>query len=1044
MQKNSTPRLSLFISLLFVSSFLISQTTAYRAVENEHYWQNRTHNSDYWQQDVHYTIKAEIDKDKETISCSEYTLVYYNNSPDTLDKVYFHLFQNAFTPHSHMHDLYENNDWNIEFGEKEAKGLGTQIENLKINNKEVKTTLDNTILNATLNAPLLPQDSIVITCSFTTYFDNGTLRRRMKEFQSTNGNKHFDGVHWYPSIAVYDRKFGWTTEQHLDKEFYHNFGQFDIELNFPNEYIVDATGTLLNPEEVFQDSLREQIDIKHFATKGEHSFTIKAIDDSTKTWKYHAINVHNFAFTADPTYRIGEIEWNGIKVVTLAQEKNAYKWQKSGEFTKEVIRIYSEDFGMYAWPKIIVADAQDGMEYPMLTLDGGGFPSHRGLLAHEVGHMWFYGMIGSNETYRAFMDEGFTQFLTVWSMDKIIGETYPKSTSGYKHVKKHKTPNNNRYDKLYYPYLTYTWEGVDHQLNTHSSDFNGAVRHNGGYGLVYFKTGVMLYNLRYVLGEQLFEDAMKNYFDTWKMRHPYPEDFRNTIIAFTKVDLNWFFDQWLETTKYIDYSIKKVKKNTATSHTITFERIGEMQMPIDFTVYTKSGDTLQYHIPNTWFQKETEATILPKWYGWGNIHRTYEVTLDDIEIKNIEIDPAKYLADIDLSNNRWKNADIIAFDHRVPNKSNWFNKEIYWRPDVWYNKVDGIQLGLHLESNYMQRKHKTTFDLWANTQSFDQSIYTTSSTLTRPVAFKITNFNFLKPFNYRVRHSETLQYIAGVFKSNIAVSKDFRKQGIRNPNYTKVTLSHTTLYDENVSRANEYAIYDNAWGNKRNHYIELQYHKHKGYSDEKKDLKILLHTPGVLGEYDYSFVQMSFLNKTTLKYFDVNARLFTRLGNSFSGDMPNESQLGISGASIEDMYNYKFTRASGTLPTDVMDYFHLGGGLNMRGFSDMMTVDGTYLTAISGSSANIELDFTRVFKPHRTYRKRFYFNTYAFTDVGVYHNGTFSEQMTDMGLGFSATWRHKFLRINPITLRIEYPMVVRYGDTDVSNQQMIIGLGKVF
>lgn len=118
--------------------------------------------------------------------------------------------------------------------------------------------------------------------------------------------------------------------------------------------------------------------------------------------------------------------WNGIRVVAIAQEPNAAGWQLSAYFTANVIKVYSQDFGMYAWPKIVVADAKDGMEYSMLTLDNGTYPQHQNLLAHEVGHMWFYGMVGTNETYRAMMDEGFTQFLTVWAMDKIVGEKEPE------------------------------------------------------------------------------------------------------------------------------------------------------------------------------------------------------------------------------------------------------------------------------------------------------------------------------------------------------------------------------------------------------------------------------------------------------------------------------------------------------------------------------------------------------------------------------------------------------------------------------------------
>ena len=1030
---------SLFIYFLFFTVLVgFGQQIDYRSAENDMYWANRPHNAEYWQQDVHYTIKAQIDKETEQIKSSEYRLVYFNNSPDTLDQLFFHLFQNSFTPGSHMHDLYTNNDWFIEFGKYEAQGLGTKVENLKVDGEEVKTKLDFSILNVQLNKRLMPGDSLVVTCDFTTYFDHGTFRRRMKTFEVSEQQKHFDGVHWYPSIAVYDRKFGWTTEQHLDKEFYHNFGQFDVELTFPNEYIVEATGHLLNQSEVLPDSVRKRIDLSYEAPLEEDStYIIRPVKDSTKTWKYKAINVHNFAFTADPSYRIGELEWKGIKVITLARKENAKNWQESGEFTRQVIETYSTDFGMYAWPKIIIADANDGMEYPMLTLDAGSFPSHRGLLAHEVGHMWFYGMVGSNETYRAFMDEGFTQFLTVWSMDKIVGEDLPASSAGYKQLQQFKKTNNTRYGRLYYPYIAYVWEGVDHTLNTHSSDFNGAVRHDGSYGLVYYKTGVMLYNLCYVLGDDLFLDAMKYYFAKWKMKHPYPEDFRQSIIEYTKVDLNWFFDQWLETTKYIDYTIKKAKQLDDSTYTIEFERKGEMQMPIDFTVYTKAGDTLNYHIPNTWFEKQTSAEILPMWYGWGNIHKTHSVQISCSEIAAIEIDPEHYLADIDLSNNTWHGAPKFVIDHRVPNKPNWHAAEKFIRPDAWYNGVDGVQLGVHLEGNYFSRKHNYSLDLWGNTTLLKQIDEKGS----RPISFKFKNKGYLKPFDYRVRAEQEIAYMGGVFKTKFTLNKDFRKQGIRNPDYTKVSLSHSTLTMDLHKTA--YQLYDSSWSKQQNNFIELEILKHRDFSDGTRDFLLTLRTPGLFSEYDFSFLQGSYLYKTEMKRIDFNVRFFGRMAYSFSQQVPLESQLGVTGASAEEMFDNKYTRAYGTVPPALLDNMHLSGGMNLRGFGAVLN-KGQYTSTLSGAAVNVDVDFTRVFKAQRNYRRRFYFNTYAFSDMGIMHNQEFSEPLLDVGVGISGTWKHKYLKINPFTLRVELPLVVRLGEQDLSKQQVVVGIGKYF
>ena len=264
----------------------------------------------------------------------------------------------------------------------------------------------------------------------------------------------------------------------------------------------------------------------------------------------------------------------GIRAISMVQEPHASKWQNAKQFSADVIRVFSEDIGMYAYHKIIVADARDGMEYPMITLDGGKDPGYRGLLAHEIGHQWFYGMVGSNETYRAALDEGFTQFLTAWALNKIDGEflvTEPSVSLTIKIISKNvlKTVDS----RVYYAYIQNATKFNDPQLNTHSDDFSSALGHGGGYRHVYYKTAAMLYNLEYVLGEELFLKAMQHYFHKkWKMAHPYFDDFREAIVEYTKVDLNWFFDQWMETTKTIDYGIKNIEAKGGNNYAITFEK----------------------------------------------------------------------------------------------------------------------------------------------------------------------------------------------------------------------------------------------------------------------------------------------------------------------------------------------------------------------------------------------------------------------------------------------------------------------------------------
>lgn len=1030
----------------------------FRSPSNPHYWKNKLPFQGYWQQDVHYEIDAKINDTTDVIEANFYRLTYWNNSPFDLNELYFHLYQNAFQPGSHYHDLNINNDIKVKFGKYEEQGKGTVIENLRVDGDSVKTILDNTVLKVLLNKPLKSGDSLVVTCKFNTYFDTGTMRRRMAMFNAFR-TKHYNGVHWYPTICVYDRKFTWHTDQHLDKEFYNNFGTFDVRLTFPQEYVVEATGNLVNKSEALPDSLRKKLDLSNFIkrpTDGKPSIITPREFGKMKTWQYHAENVHNFAFTADPTYRIGEVIWKGVRCIALAQEPNAWGWQQSAWFTSHVIRIYSEDFGMYDWPKIIVADAKDGMEYPMITLDGGVYPSHQGLLAHEVGHMWFYGMVGSNETYRAFLDEGFTQFLTVWSMDRIVGEKRGRST-GRKNFDKHLDSSWTRYESLYYPYLNHVNTGYDDPLNTHSSGFHGGIRHGGNYGLVYYKTGTMLYNLKYVLGDTLFVSAMKHYVKKWKFAHPYPEDFRDAITEYVQTDLNWFFDQWLETTKYIDYSIDKVKKikNKTTSpadYVVTFSRKGGMTMPLDFTVKTDRGNTYKFHIPNTWYtKKEPGVTILDKWYGWDLLHPTYEAHIDlhGEEIESVEIDPTYHLADVDMTNNKKGKGGISTweFDHRVPYTPTWTVQKNFWRPDIWYNHYDGIQVGPHIEGKYLS-KHSYTATAWFNTRLGQYRRTGEPERDNQNFAFNIYNENSTNALWNQSKIYEQAYYNAGIWKGEIGFDKTFRKQDAKNPKYSRVFIK--TKYLVNDLSFRDYLLFPGEWGpssgplrneNFVNGIIDLGYFRNYNYTGGGGNFTITLRTPSIGSDYNYGYLNLTSGTSYNWKKFEIRSRVFGQIG---IGNFPLESSLYLAGANQETMIDNKFTRARAFFPLDWLGYgkeinhFHYGGGLNLRGYSGYLAPqeeringkDTLYYTYVgkSGASYNLEVDFDKFVKiPAKGLTKNLKLDTYLFTDLGVIGytknlDTHLSKFRMDAGVGTALTVKFAPYDIKALTIRFDMPL----------------------
>ncbi len=1056
----------------------LKSPNTFQSPDNPYYWKSRKPHADYWQQDAHYKIKANIDEKTDIITATE-ELTYWNNSPDTLDFVFFHLYQNAFQPGSHYDNLHQNNGIESDFGDYEKDKLGTTVDEIKIAGQSLKTELDNTILKVYLPKPLLPNQSISFDIKFKTYFDIGSMRRRMKPFKAY-GFQHYNGVHWYPRISVYDRKFGWTTDQHLGREFYGDFGCFDVELTFANNYVVEATGFLQNREQVLPDSLRAKLDIKNFKDKpwGEKPSIITPYDSTKrKTWIFHSENTHDFAFTADPTYRIGECkilpfdqsdDLDSIVAVALVQEPHASKWQNAAPFTAEVIKVYSQDIGMYAYNKIIVADAKDGMEYPMITLDNGKDPTYRGLLAHEVGHNWFFGMIGNNETYRASLDEGFTQFLTAWSLIKVDGKNFVRDPYKSNYKNKHKIEQEVLDSRVYFRYLEDAIRMQDPSLSTHSDDFGGAIRHGGGYRHVYYKTATMLYNLRYVLGEELFLEAMQHYFDKWKICHPYLEDFRKSIIEYTKADLNWFFDQWLiDKEENIDYAVKKVKpsKKDKNTYTITFERKGTMQMPIDFSVVTKANDTINYHIPNTWFTKPTNATVLPKWIGWGNnLNPTYEAEVKvEGKIENVIIDPDYELADVYMPDNRLNREPDFRFDYMLNSKPNRKRYEIEWRPDVWYNAYDGVKAGFHVNGDYMEYKHKFDLSVWYNTRILQDDMSNflhDDPTGNDPASFILSYENGIPKISKNASIFLRARILDGIHGFQAGYRKDLNEK-------SSIYTYYKVLYKTDSASLN-YLLHDRHWipamfNNSLNVGLDHRYHYDKGDGF----INLNLRSSSLFSDYNYAYLSFEAKNNTDISKLLLKTRVVGRLG---TGNTPLESALYLAGANSEDLSENKYTRSRGIIPGSWGGYdistnnFHGGGGLNLRGYSGYTTVDsntsdGNIYEVYYGNSgiainAELELDDLIKFKP-KALSKIFKLDVYLFGDAGTIFYRKQNNDIAiagiraDAGLGTALTIK-KFGPLEtpkPLTIRFDMPLILNrtpFADPNFAQFRWVLGINRAF
>ncbi|MEX0967048.1 MAG: M1 family metallopeptidase [Bacteroidia bacterium] len=1077
----------LVIALVLICSFSVFGQSSnyllnYRNPANSLYWKNKMPHPGYWQQDVHYRIKAEMNDQLNIISGTE-ELTYYNNSPDTLHEVFFHLYQNAFQPGAYYDKLQRNNKVNIRYGFYESEGYGTTIQKLEANGQEVQAELDNTILRVQLPQPLLPNDSVTFDIEFATFFDIGSVRRRMKMFFNKDGSKHYNGVHWYPRISVYDRKFGWTTDQHLGREFYGDFGTFEVDLTFPSHYIVDGTGVLLNRDELLPEALRQKLDISNFKDKpfGSMPSEIIPVDSGqTKTWRFFANNVHDFGWTADPTYRIAEVEWNDIKAVALAREQNAAGWQGAAEYTSRIIQIFSRDFGLYAWPKIIVADAEDGMEYPMMTLDRGREPSYNSLLVHEVGHMWFFGMLGNNETYRASMDEGFTQFLTVWGLEQLDGNS--PAYGRPKWAGKNFENQEFKMARLYGPYLRDAILNRDAVLNTHSDDFGGAIRHGGGYGHVYYKTGTMLYNLQYVLGDDLFQRAMQNYVEQWKIAHPYFEDFRNSVISFTGVDLNWFFDQWWTTNKHIDYAIQSVSRDRSLEkevkaelpegenvdteiyvYRIKLKRKAEMQMPIDLRVTGKSGTEYDFYIPNSWFEKETNAFILPRWIGWGEkLNPEYEAVISMNEkIDDVEIDPSHRMADVYLPDNKKSCNTELQFEKPYNEPPDWEHYSMNWRPDVWYNSVDGIKAGLHLNGGYQNILNKFHLTAWYNTGLLKRDTFETVAHDEWQDQFSF-NFKYetqLLSIDPALKLKLGLKHLDGLTGGNIGLERDLHKG-------RSLSLSINTWLRPDSSDL-DYLIYPDEWQPANNNTaLSLDYRKNYALTKGNGSVTAGVETSIFTKDYNYYTARAEWQNRFYWQKFWIKNRLFA--SHSGGTRQPDESMLFLAGASPVDLMDDKYMRSRGFFPDDWLGYgietnhLHHGGGLNLRGYSGYLAPHADPDTNIflvykgfTGAALNLEVEFGNWFPIRPPLLKKFLRMTpYLFADVGVMNYNDigesleFAEPRADAGIGavFSIHNWFNIEKASPLHIRVDFPLFLSHTPAVEENFQFryVIGVGRAF
>jgi hypothetical protein len=616
--------------------------------------------ADRWQQRVKYNMDVNLDVSTNILKGKQ-SIEYWNNSPDTLKVIYYHLYWNAFQPQSMMdvrnrelgrNIRFNRNDWEPKIADKNQKLGPTEMGyqkmiNLKMNGRPQKTELHETILKVILDKPILPKTKVLLEADFETQVPV-MVRRAGRD--NTEGVR-FSMSQWYPKLAEYDYE-GWHPTPYVGREFYGIWGDFNVNITLDKKYIIGASGYLQNPNEIGYG----------YEAPGT---VVKKPAGNSLTWKFSAPNVHDFAWAADPEYKhISKKIRDGLTIHAFykidpeklkslfasfsANNKAIYRnssdlfirvyqgeWETVLERAAYALPYMEKKYGRYPYKQYSFIQGGDGgMEYAMATiLKGAG----DGVIYHEWMHSWYQMVLGTNESLNAWMDEGFTQFA-----EHNILAYIKNDTTGFSQ------------ENSYASYFQLVKSGIEEPLTTHADHFESRF---GYVTSAYDKGAVFLEQLGYITGEETRDRILLEYFRKWKFRHPGVNDFFRVAEEVSGLQLDWYRLYFVNSTKTIDYGIDSLWQENNKLN-IRLKNNGRMPMPLDVLLTFKDGSKEMAYIPQYLMfgikpseDSSIKRTVFAPW-KWTHPYYSFEINRNLVDLKSVEIDPSKRMADTERKNNR--------------------------------------------------------------------------------------------------------------------------------------------------------------------------------------------------------------------------------------------------------------------------------------------------------------------------------------------------------------------------------------------------------
>lgn len=600
----------------------------------------------YWQQKVDY--KMDVSMNVETYQYKgKQKLVYTNNSSDTLRRVYYHLFNNAFQPGSEMDMRAQTiSDPDARFMKKTKSADGKEIKEsriaklqpneigyLKVSNftqdgVSATTKEVSTILEVTLAKPILPGKSTTFTLDF-----DGQVPIQIRR----SGRNNSEGVElsmaqWYPKIAEFDFE-GWHADPYIAREFHGVWGDFDVKITINKDYVLGGSGYLKNNNEI------------GFGYENKGKTVKKDPNAKTLTWHFIAPNVHDFTWAADKNYLHDVVKGpNNVDLHFLYKNnpKIIDNWKKLEPIMVRVMAFFNKTVGDYPYKQYSFIQGGDGgMEYAMCTLmlGEGKLDGMTGTATHELGHSWFQHILASNESKHPWMDEGFASYIEDLALNEIADKKV-----------------ENPFESSYKTYVKLVESGKEQPLSTHGDRYD----ENRSYSIAsYVKGELFLSQLEYLIGTENTRKTLKRYYNDFKFKHPTPNDIKRTAERVSGANLDWYLTDWTETLNTIDYGIKNVEAATdGVQRTgVSLERIGRIPMPMDILAEYTDGTKESFYIPLRMmsFEKdnptpEIKRTVLSDW-TWANPNYFFEIPKAKTAIKKITIDPSGLMADVKRDNN---------------------------------------------------------------------------------------------------------------------------------------------------------------------------------------------------------------------------------------------------------------------------------------------------------------------------------------------------------------------------------------------------------